>query len=186
MKLRLIFALGLLIAAVLSCEGMRSHSAANRIKIDEHSILIPGNAIAREDQEAVTNIFKKYDGSLYRIAVYENGHLKKHLGKMSEMQIEGASDYSANAKASGLSNWTLQIGFVTHTAGKPTHITGNPTHMSGNPTHASGNPTHMPGNPTHMDTGNPTHTGAVTHGANTAESDALVKEVTPILEKYSK
>src|SRR5207249_885370 len=107
MKLRLIFALGLFTAAALSCEGMRSHSAANRVKIDKHSIVIPGNTISGEDREAVSKIFKKYDDRLYRIAVYENGHLKSHLGKMSEMQIEGASDYFANAKASGLSNWTL-------------------------------------------------------------------------------
>jgi hypothetical protein len=196
MKLRLIFAVGLCIAAALSCEGMRRHSAANRIKIDEHSILIPGNAIAGEDQEAVRKIFKKYDGALYRIAVYDNGQLKKHLGKMSEMQMGTiASEYSANAKASGLSNWTMQIGFVTHMAGNPTHMTGNPTHVSGNPTHMTdtGNPTHVSGNPTHMtDTGNPTHAGrpthheAVTHPGGPEDSDALVKEVTPILEKYSK
>jgi hypothetical protein len=172
MKLGLIFALGLFIAALLSCEGMRRQLAAagpNRIKIDEHSILIPGTAISGEDREAVSKIFQKYDSSLYRIAVYENGRLKKHLGKMSEMQMGTiASQYSANAQASGLTNWTLKIGFVTHMAGNPTHMTdtGNPTHVT--------------------PTGTPTHAGVVTHPTNATESDALVKEVTPILEKYSK
>jgi hypothetical protein len=180
MKLRLIFALSLFVAALLSCEGIRRQSAAagrDRIKIDEHSVLIPGTAISGEDREAVTKIFRKYDGSLYRIAVYKNGSVEKQLGKMSEMQIGTiASEYSSNAKATGLTNWTMKIG-------NPTHMTGNPTHMTGNPTHMTGNPTHM------TDTGNPTHVpaGRPTHGATIAEtSDALVKEVTPILEKYSK
>jgi hypothetical protein len=171
MKLRLIFALSLFVAALLSCEGIRRQSAAaggDRIKIDEHSVLIPGTAISGEDREAVTKIFRKYDGSLYRIAVYKNGNVEKQLGKMSEMEIGPiAAEYSSNAKASGLTNWTMKI--------------GNPTHIesAGNPTHV-GDPTHV-GNPTHVATGRPTH------GATIAQtSDALVKEVTPILEKYSK
>jgi hypothetical protein len=181
MKLHLIFALGLSIAAVLSCEGMRRQSTAagpHPVQITKHSILIPGTAISGADREAVTTIFKKYDDSLYRIVVYEKGHLKKPLGKMSEMNMGTiVSEYSANAQASGLTNWTMKIGFVTH------HMaaTGNPTHMTGNPTHMTdtGNPTHV------TPTGSPTHAGAVTHASQEA-SDALVKEVTPILEKYSK
>ncbi len=186
MKLRLIFALSLFVAALLSCEGIRRQSAAasrDRIKIDEHSVLIPGTAISGEDREAVTKIFRKYDGSLYRIAVYKNGSVEKQLGKMSEMEIGPiAAEYSSNAKASGLTNWTMKIGSPTHVAaaGNPTHVAsaGNPTHV-GDPTHV-GSPTHA-GNPTHVATGRPTH------GATIAQaSDALVKEVTPILEKYSK
>jgi hypothetical protein len=97
---------------------------------------------------------------------------------MSEMQIgEVAREYSNNARASGLTNWTIQIGLTTHvttsvTAGSPTHVTtaGSPTHVT-----TAGSPTHV-----------------TTHGSSThitkiqQESDALVKEVTPILEKYSK
>lgn len=177
MKFRVIFASGLFVAALVSCQGLRRQSAAspNPIKIDEHSILIPGTTISEDDREAVINIFKKYDGSLYRIAVYENGRLKKHLGKMSEMQIGAvASQYSSNAKASGLTNWTMKIGSTTHitTGGSPTHITtgGSPTHIT------------TGGSPTHITTG-----GASTHITKIPQqSDALVKEVTPILEKYSK
>jgi hypothetical protein len=62
----------------------------------------------------------------------------------------------------------MQIGLTTHVmttvkAGSPTHVTtaGSPTHVT---THASS--THITKIP--------------------QESDALVKEVTPILEKYSK
>jgi hypothetical protein len=79
---------------------------------------------------------------------------------MSEMQIgEVAREYSNNARASGLTNWTTQIGLTTHvttstTAGSPTHVT------------TSGSGTHI----TKIQ----------------QESDALVKEVTPILEKYSR
>jgi hypothetical protein len=147
-------------------------------------VLISGAAISGEDQEAVSKIFKKYDGSLYRIAMYENGKLKKKIGKMSDMQIGPiASEYSRNAEVSGLTNWTTQIGNPTHitTAGSPTHITtaGSPTHIT-----TGGSPTHVTtaGRPTHITTAEKT-----THVTSISpESDALVKEVTPILEKYSK
>jgi hypothetical protein len=187
MKLRLIFVVGLFVAALLSCEAIRKQSTVsghNAVKIDEHSVLIPGTTISAEDQNAVTKIFRKYDSSLYRIAVYENGSLKKKIGKMDEMQIGAiAGEYTNNAKASGLTNWTMQIGRSTHvtTTGSPTHITtaGSPTHVT-----TTGSSTHV------TTTGSPTH--VTTHGSSThitkisPESDALVKEVTPILEKYSK
>ena len=178
MKLHLIFCVGLFVAALLSCEAIRNQSAGsghNAVKIDEHSVLIPGTTISGADQDAVTKIFKKYDSSLYRIAVYENGSLKRHIGKMSEMQIgEIAGEYTKNAKASGLTNWTMQIGFITHvtTTGSPTHATtgGSITHVT-----TGGSPTHVT-----------TH-GRITHPTTIpVESDALFKEVTPILAKYSK
>jgi len=180
MKLGLIFAFGLFVVALLSCEAIRKQSAGSghNVKINPHSILIPGTTISGEDRDAVTKIFKKYDSSLYRIAVYENGSLKRHIGKMSEMQIgEVAREYSNNARASGLTNWTMQIGLTTHVttsvaAGSATHVmtAGSPTHVT-----TAGSPTHV-----------------TTHGSSThitkipQESDALVKEVTPILEKYSR
>jgi hypothetical protein len=162
MKLRLIFALGLFVVALLSCETIRNQSAASghNVKIDPHSILIPGTTISQQDQDAVTRIFKKYDSSLYRIAVYENGSFKRHIGKMSEMKIGAvAREYTNNATTSGLTNWTTQIGLTTHvttstTAGSPTHVT-------------------TPGSSTHIT-------------KIQQKSDALVKEVTPILEKYSR
>jgi hypothetical protein len=181
MKFRLSFALGLFVAALLSFGGIRLQSAItghNAVKIDKHSVLIPGTAISGEDRDAVTKIFKKYDSSLYRIAVYENGSLKRHIGNMSEMQIGAiAGEYTNNAKASGLTNWTMQIGFITHvttstTGGSPTHVTtgGSSTHVT-----TGGSPTHVT-----------TH-GRITHPTTIpVESDALVQEVTPILAKYSK
>ena len=171
MKLGLIFVVGLFVAALLSCEAIRKQSAASghNVKINAHSILIRGTTISGEDRDAVTKIFKKYDSSLYRIAVYENGSLKRHIGKMSEMQIgEVAREYSNNARTSGLTNWTMQIGLTNHVTTSTT--AGNSTHVT-----TAGSATHV-----------------TTHGSSThitkipQESDALVKEVTPILEKYSK
>jgi hypothetical protein len=190
MKLRLIFAAGLLITALISCQGLRMQSTAagrSRVQIDEHSILIPGTAIAAADREALNKIFRKYDSSLYRITVYENGSLKKQIGKMDEMQMgEVAQEYSRNAQATGLTNWTNKIGNTTHVTtinrvGNPTHVTS--VNQVGNPTHVTS--VNQGGNPTHVTSvnqnGRPTH--ATTIGK---ESDALVREVTPILEKYSK
>lgn len=177
MKLCLIFALGLFVVAFLSCETIRTQSVASghNVKIDKHWILIPGTVISQGDRDTVTNIFKKYDSSLYRIAVYEKGGLKKHIGKMSEMQIGAvAAEYTNNATTSGLTNWTMQIGQTIHVtaAGSPTHITtaGNPTHIT-----TAENSTHV------MASGKGTHITKIQQ-----ESDALVKEVAPILEKYSK
>ena len=151
MKFRITFALGLAVATLSSCEGVRREPASagpNPIKVDEHSVLISGTAISEDDREAVSNIFKKYDSSLYRIAVYENGGLKKQLGTMSEMRVGAvASEYSSNAKISGLTNWAMKVG-----------------------------------NPNHITTAeNTNHVTTVSQ-----DSDALVKEVAPILEKYSK
>ena len=186
MKIRWIFALSLLVAVLISCQCLRKRSGQGNVQIDEHSILIPGTTISDADQEALNKIFRKYDGSLYRIAVYENGSWKRQIGKMDEMQIaEIKKDYTANATVNGLSSWIFQLGARTHVThyGPTTHITrpGNTTHVT------TGETTHVTtGEPTHVTTGEPTH--VTHHGAASLEqeSDALVKEVTPILEKYSK
>lgn len=183
MKLRLIVLLGLLIAALISCECIRNQStisARNPVQFYEHAVLIPGTAISSTDQATLNQIFRKYDSSLYRIAVYDNGSLKSQIGTMSEMQMgEITKEYSGNATSSGLTNWTSQLGSRTHVTRYPptTHVI-NP----GDTTHV----TH-PGDTTHVThPGQPTH---VTHPDETRilqESDALVQEVRPILEKYSK
>jgi hypothetical protein len=187
MKVHVILALGLSVAALLSCEGVHKQSSGagpSPIKMDEHSVLISGTAISGADQEAMSNIFKKYDRSLYRIAVYENGSLKKQLGQMSDMQIGAvAAGYASDAKTSGLTNWTTQIGNPNHitTAGSPNHVTtaGNTNHVT-----TAGNPNHITtgGSPNHITTAE--NTNHVTRISQ--DSDALVKEVTPILEKYSR
>src|SRR6476659_6483429 len=155
MKIRWILALGFLVAALISCQCLHKQSTAanpSRIQIDEHSVLIPGTAIADADREALTKIFRKYDSSLYRIAVYENGKLKKQIGKMEDMQMgEVVQEYARNAEANGLSNWITRIGNVKHvtaanTLGNPTHVTsvnqaGITTHVTA--VNQTGNPTHV-------------------------------------------
>jgi len=192
MKIRWIFALGLLIALLISCQCLRKRSGQGAVRIDEHSVLIPpGTAISGADQEALNKIFRKYDNSVYRIAVYEGGSLKKQIGKMDEMYVdEVTKDYSAKTTSTGLSSWVFQLGLRTHVThfGPTTHITrGETTHVTSQTTHVTtGQPTHVTrGETTHVTTGEPTH---VTHHDEVRmakESDALVREVTPILEKYS-
>lgn len=178
MKLCLIFAAGLLVAALISCQCLRKQSTAanpSRVQIDEHSVLIPGTAITGADREAIKKIFRKYDSSLYRIALYENGRLEKQIGKMKDMQMgEIAQEYTRNAQANGVSNWITRIGYVKHVT--VANTMGNPTHVT---------TVNQAGNPTHVTSVN--HVGRPTHATIIAEeSDALVQEVTPILEKYSK
>ena len=198
MKIRLIFALGLLVAALISCQCLRSQSGRSSVQIDEHFVLIPGTAISAPDQAALNKIFRKYDSLLYRIAVYENGSAKKQIGTMEEIQLgDIATEYANNASAIGLTSWINQIGARTHITHFPptTHIThpGAPTHVTtaGNPTHVTtaGEPTHIthlspPTHVTHL--GQPTHVTHPDFAGLDQEADALVKEVTPILEKYSK
>jgi hypothetical protein len=142
------------------------------VKIDEHSVLIPGTTITAKDQDEVKEILEKYDGSFYRIEHYEKGVRKGRIGRMSavEMGHGYVSDFASFAKKSGLTSWTTKIGMGCN----PTRIcpksTPTPT-PTASPSPSSGqrwegkscNPTCIP-----------------------KESDALVKEVTPILEKYSK
>ena len=199
MKIRWILALGLLVGVLISCQCLRKRSGQSSVQIDEHSILIPGTAISNPDQEALNNIFRKYDNALYRVAVYENGTFKKQIGKMDELQLADVTkEYSTNATATGLSSWVFQLGLGNHvTRGRPgdtTHVTkstnpGNTTHVtkSTNP----GNTTHVtkstnPGNTTHVTTNQPNHVTHPNFASLEEASDALVKEVTPILEKYSK
>ena len=179
MKRRLIFAVGLLAALLLSCQmskKLTTSSGRGSIQIDEHSIMIPGNAISDPDREALEKIFQKYDTSLYRIAAYKKGSRTKQIGTMDEMQVGVvAKEYAESAKARGLTNWTNKIGNITHVT-----TTGNPSHVT-----TAGNPSHVTRveNTTHVTT--ESFTSHTTHNLN-QDSDALVKEVTPILEKYSK
>src|SRR5262245_24084660 len=140
MKIRWILALGLLVGVLISCQCLRKRSGQSSVQIDEHSILIPGTAISNPDQEALNNIFRKYDNTLYRVAIYENGTFKKQIGKMDELQLADVTkEYSTNATATGLSSWVFQLGLGNHItrghAGDTSHVTktsnpGNTTHVT--------------------------------------------------------
>jgi len=141
------------------------------VKIDEHSILIPGTNITAKDQDEVKEILKNYRGSLYRIEHYEKGVRKELIGRMSEIEMGHGyvSDFASFAKSSGLTTWTTKIG------------------LGCNPTHCP------PASPTPTPSPAPAPGSSQRSGGklcNTTcyppKSDALVKEVTPILEKYSK
>jgi hypothetical protein len=139
----------------------------------------------------VNKIFRKYDDSLYRIAVYEGGTLKNQIGKMDEMYVDDVTkDYSRNATATGLTSWIFQLGLRSHVTRFPqsTHITrGETTHVTnGGTTHPPGQTTHVTSHSTHVPPGEPTHVTRHNYASLEEESDALVKEVRPILEKYSK
>ncbi len=185
MKIRWIFALGLLVAVLISCQCLRKRSSQGGVQIKEDSILIPPTAISKADQEALNNIFRQYDRSLYRIAVYENGKLTKQLGTMPEMQLADVTkDYARSATATGLTSWTFQFIARTHV----THYGPTRTRVShlGQPSHVTRAEATPSGQPTHVTTGEPTHVTHHKFASMDEEADALVKEVTPILEKYSK
>jgi hypothetical protein len=143
------------------------------VKIDEHSILIPGTTITAKDQEEVKEILKNYRGSLYRIEHYEKGVRKERIGRMSAMEMDYGyvADFASFAKSSGLTTWTTKIGMGCN----PTRICPK----SPAPT-ATATPTPTP------DSGQRGEGKTCNTTCIPKESDALVKEVTPILEKYGR
>ena len=184
MKIRWIFALGLLVAVLISCQCLRKQSTESGVQTSEDSVLLPPTAISKADQAALNNIFGKYDRSLYRIAVYDNGKLTKQIGTMPEMQLADVTkDYARSATATGLTSWTFQFIARTHVThyGPTTKVT-----RVGQPSHVTRGEATPPGQPTHVTTGEPTHVTHHKFASMDEEADALVKEVTPILEKYRK
>jgi hypothetical protein len=168
-KLFLIVFVGVL-AGCLNGSMTQGMGRTKRVKIDQHSILIPGTIITAKDQDEVKEILKNYSGSLYRIEHYEKGVRKELIGRMSEMEIGHGyvSDFASFAQSSGLTTWTTKIGLGCN----PTRICPKATPT---PTPSA---TPSPGQRAEGKTCNTT--------CIPKESEALVKEVTPILEKYSK
>lgn len=146
-----------------SSEPSPSRGESRPLKITKHYILIPGTAIAEKDQEHIEAILKKYEGSLYRVHLYKDGKKKKTWGELSDMEIgeTKVAEIEKFAQTHGLSAWTTRIGLTcnSHRCSQPS-ATPTPTPKSGLSCNTTCNPKQS--------------------------SDALVKAITPILEKYSK
>lgn len=132
------------------------------VTIDKHGIAIPGTSITVEDQNKVKEIFERYSGSLYRVDRYEAGKFKERLGRMKAKEIgqDFVNETAEFAKKVGLTSWTTIIGKGC-----------NPTIC---PPHKTPAPSPVPKGPSSHTTVYP------------PRNDDLVKEVAPILEKYSR
>ncbi len=151
------------------------------VTMDEtHIVVHPITKISTEDTKAINNILKKYDKSLYKLATYKDGKLKKTQGTLSDVYLDQAiaSELSA-AQAKGESNKTMQF---TNPQRHPGNIT-NPQRHPGNITNpqraaAVTNPQRSPGAPT-----NPQQ--SLPPGDEKAAKE-LLERLKPILQKYSR
>ena len=141
------------------------------VTMDEaHIVVHPITKISTEDTRAINNVLKKYDKSLYKVATYKDGKLKKTHGTLSDVNLDQAiaSELPA-AQAKGESDKTMQF---TNPQRHPGNIT-NPQKAA-----AVTNPQRSPGAPT-----NPQHSPSLTDEKAAKE---LIERLKPILQKYSR
>jgi hypothetical protein len=77
---------------------------------DDFIVVHPGTKLSRADAQALNDVLKKYDKSLYKIQIYKNGKVTKTLGTLNDMYIDqkAVADL-AQAKASGQSERAIQL-----------------------------------------------------------------------------
>src|SRR5438128_6160005 len=183
-----------------------------KVTIEENGIILhPGTQLSKTDAQALNEVLKKYDKSLYKIDIYKNGQKKKSLGQLSDVCLDRAVVAEA-AQTTGNSNRTLQIIAATNPQRAPGSTT-NPQQTPGaavNPIQTPGstvNPIQTPGsavnpvqtpssvNPVRVpsSTVNPVRTpGSPTNPQQTPcvsdekAAKELIERLKPILEKYSK
>jgi len=79
-----------------------AHTAKAQVSIKENGISIaPGTKISAQDKEAVNNILKQYDASLYQIRSYDtSGKMTSKKGNLARIQItDKISSDLVNGKA---------------------------------------------------------------------------------------
>ena len=155
--------------------GMAAPALAQKersgVTMDEaHIVVHPITKISTEDTRAINNILEKYDKSLYKLAAYKDGKLKKTQGTLSDVNLDQAiaSELPA-AQAKGESNKTMQF---TNPQRHPGNIT-NPQKTA-----AVTNPQRSPGAPTNPQR----HPSA----ADEKAAKELLERLKPILQKYSR
>ena len=139
------------------------------VTMDEaHIVVHPITKISMEDTREINNILEKYDKSLYKLAAYKDGKLKKTQGTLSDVNLDQAiaSELLA-AQAKGESNKTMQ--FTNPQRGNIT----NPQKAA-----AVTNPQRSPGAPT-----NPQRNSSP---ADEKAAKELLERLKPILQKYSR
>ena len=145
--------------------AQKEHSG---VTMDEaHIVVHPMTKISTEDTKAINNILEKYDKSLYKLAAYKDGKLKKTQGTLSDVNLDQAiaSELPA-AQAKGESNKTMQ--FTNPQRGNIT----NPQTAA-----AVTNPQRSPSVPTNPQR----HPSA----ADEKAAKELLERLKPILQKYS-
>ena len=136
-------------------------------------ILIPGTEISKTDAEAMNNILKKYDKDVYKLRTYKDASLTKTEGKLKDLVLdrELMSTMAANVKKAGFTQFAVQLGIGTN----PQKVTLGPAPSPVSSTNAQRQTTGP----------SPSPTGVGYAQKNPEkESQELVRELRPILEKY--
>jgi hypothetical protein len=85
--------------------------AASKVEMKEDYIVVhPGTKLSKPDAQALNDVLKKYDKSLYKIEIYKNGKVTKTLGKLNDMYIDqkAVADLT-EAKSKGQSERAIQL-----------------------------------------------------------------------------
>jgi hypothetical protein len=153
-------------------------------------ILIPGTEISKTDAEAMNNILKKYDKDVYKLRTYKDASLTKTEGKLKDLVLdrELMSTMAANVKKAGFTQFAVQLGIGTN----PQRVALGPAPSpvsSTNPNRVALGPAPSPVTSTNaqrQSTGpSPSPSGVGYAQKNLEkESEELVRELRPILEKY--
>jgi len=97
------------LGALTATEPPKEKSGKVEIK-DDFIVVHPGTKLSRADAQALNDVLKKYDKSLYKIQIYKNGKVTKTLGTLNDMYIDqrAVADL-AQAKTSGQSERAIQL-----------------------------------------------------------------------------
>src|SRR5437868_11772533 len=123
--IRTVFVLLSLVALVSSA------TAASKAKVEiqsEFIVVHPGTKLSKDDAKALNEVLKKYDKSLYKIEVYNDGKVTKTLGSLSDMQIDQkVSAELADAMKNGESERAVQVIAPPQTGATTNPQTGSPS-----------------------------------------------------------
>jgi hypothetical protein len=112
------------LSALTATEPPKEKSGKVEMK-DDFIVVHPGTKLSRADTQALNDVLKKYDKSLYKIQIYKNGKVTKTLGTLNDMYIDqrAVADL-AEAKTSGQSERAIQL--IAPAAGPQKGVTANP------------------------------------------------------------
>lgn len=199
MKARTAVIIVLLIAAIacgISACVSASFGGGNDVKHNAvfagHSIELPGTALSEADHDAMNRILAQHHKQLYKVQTYDQAALKQTKGTLRDMFVSkrAASRAAANAAKPGFTHDAIQIGVGE----RPVSGAGSVPQQAASPKPGAGT---VPQAPTPTPGGGSVpqrQSGGFVVGSNNPqlpqqlfdESADLVRELEPILKKYSK
>src|SRR6266568_5450895 len=88
-----------------------AQGTSGKVEIKSDFILVhPGTKLSKPDSQALDDVLKQYDKSLYKVETYKNGRVTNSLGTLKDMCIDQTAVAElAQAKMSGQSERAVQM-----------------------------------------------------------------------------